>query len=187
MYNSMDRSAVKALVKRGRDDSQVGRELGMNRKTVKTISEGLVEKKYERRTSHAEADRFKDRILAWHQSDVTIQRMYQLAQEESSPGEEPYRGSRSAFFARAKLFIDGYKQQRKERFVRFEGMPGEYCQVDWGEIRNFPFVRGGPETRYFLAVRLKFSRKCFVTFTRDMTLETLIRGLRSTGAGHIDA
>jgi hypothetical protein len=54
-------------------------------------------------------------------------------------------------------------------------LPGEYAQVDWGEIRNFPFLRVVGETRYFLAIRLKFSRLVFVEFSRDMSLETLIR------------
>jgi hypothetical protein len=47
--------------------------------------------------------------------------------------------------------------------------------VDWGEVRNFPLLRTPGETRYFLAMRLKFSRKAYVEFTRDMKLETLIR------------
>ena len=28
--------------------------------------------------------------------------------------------------------------------VRFEGLPGEYLQVDWGEIRQFPFTQQEP-------------------------------------------
>jgi hypothetical protein len=38
--------------------------------------------------------------------------------------------------------------------IRFEGLPGEYLQVDWGEIRHFPFTQQQPVTRYFLACRL---------------------------------
>lgn len=65
--------------------------------------------------------------------------------------------------------------------VRFEGLPAEYRQVDWGEIRHFPFTQQAPgtarATRYFLACRLKYSRWPWVRFTTDMRQETLFRGL----------
>jgi hypothetical protein len=61
--------------------------------------------------------------------------------------------------------------------LRFEGLPGEYLQVDWGEVRHFPFTQQPPATRYFLACRLKYSRWSWVRFTSDMRQETLLRGL----------
>ena len=61
--------------------------------------------------------------------------------------------------------------------VRFEGLPGEYLQVDWGEIRRFPFTQQASATRYFLACRLKYSRWTWVRFTSEMRQETLFRGL----------
>ena len=61
--------------------------------------------------------------------------------------------------------------------IRFEGLPGEYLQVDWGEIRHFPFTQQKPVTRYFLACRLKYSRWTWVIFTDNMRQETLFRGL----------
>jgi len=60
--------------------------------------------------------------------------------------------------------------------LRFEGLPGEYAQVDWG-TQPVAFLRGAPQRVYFLAVRLKFSRYAWVEFTDDMRLETLLRGL----------
>jgi transposase len=61
--------------------------------------------------------------------------------------------------------------------IRFEGLPGEYLQVDWGEVRGVPFTQRAPGTRYFLACRLKYSRWVWVRWTTDMRQETLIRGL----------
>ena len=61
--------------------------------------------------------------------------------------------------------------------IRFEGLPAEYLQVDWGEVRRFPFTQQAPGTRYFLACRLKYSRWSWVRFTSDMRQETLFRGL----------
>jgi hypothetical protein len=56
-------------------------------------------------------------------------------------------------------------------------LPGEYLQVDWGEIRRFPFTQQRAATRYFLCCRLKYSRWTWVSWTTDMRQETLIRGL----------
>jgi Mu transposase, C-terminal domain len=63
--------------------------------------------------------------------------------------------------------------------VRFEGLPGELLQLDWGEARQFPFTRPdlAGQTRYLFAARLKYSRWMFVRFTADMQEETLLRGL----------
>ncbi|MBV9354086.1 MAG: transposase [Chloroflexi bacterium] len=64
--------------------------------------------------------------------------------------------------------------------IRFEGLPGEYLQVDWGEVRGFRFTRQpSTTTRYFLACRLKYSRWTWVRLSSDMRQETLFRGLTS--------
>lgn len=174
MYDQLDRSAVKALRRRGRKKTEIAEELGCNRKTVDRILESPTEKTYQREGAGSQVDRFKPDIERWLDASVPVERMLELVREVQ---EEPYRGSRSAFFARVKLFREAWKQERADRFVRFEGLPGEYAQVDWGEVRNFPFLRDEGLTRYFLAVRLKFSRLAYVEFTTNMVLETLIRGL----------
>jgi hypothetical protein len=69
------------------------------------------------------------------------------------------------------------QQAAREVPIRFEGLPAEHLQVDWGEIRRFPFTQQPPATRSFLACRLKYSRFSWVCFTDDMRQETLFRGL----------
>jgi len=39
--------------------------------------------------------------------------------------------------------------------MRFEGLPGEYLQVDWGEVRRFPFTQQESATRYVPVVAWK--------------------------------
>jgi len=53
-------------------------------------------------------------------------------------------------------------------------MPGEFLQIDWGEMRDMPFSKEGMggQTRYFFAARLKYSRYMFVSFQSDMREET---------------
>ena len=71
----------------------------------------------------------------------------------------------------------GQAQAVRDVPVRFEGLPGEYLQVDWGELRGFGFTQQRSATRYFLACRLKYSRWVWVRWTTDMRQETLFRGL----------
>lgn len=66
---------------------------------------------------------------------------------------------------------------RYEVPIRFEGLPAEYLQVDWGEIRRFPFTQQPRATRYFLCCRLKYRRWTWLRWTDDMRQETLLRGL----------
>lgn len=75
------------------------------------------------------------------------------------------------------------EQERAAREVpiRFEGLPAEYLQVDWGEIRRFPFTQQPPATRYVLCCRLNTQRVpgrwVWLRWTEDMRQETLLRGL----------
>jgi transposase len=102
--------------------------------------------------------------------------MLELARQDA---RQPYTGSRSQFgeFVRRVRREQQQDQAVADVPVRFEGLPGEYLQVDWGEIRAFPFTQQPPVTRYFLACRLKYSRWVWVRFTTDMRQETLFRGL----------
>jgi len=71
------------------------------------------------------------------------------------------------------------KQTPRDLAVRFEGVPGEFLQIDWGEVRDMaatsPELAG--QTRYFFAARLKYSRFMYVSFHSDMREETLLRCL----------
>lgn len=91
--------------------------------------------------------------------------------------DKPYEGGHSVF--RGAVRRERLRRARAEADVpvRFEGLPGEFLQVDWGEIRSFPFTQIPRGTRYFLACRLKYSRWVWVWFTKDMRQETLFRGL----------
>ena len=65
---------------------------------------------------------------------------------------------------------------RKEPIVRFDGLPGEYAQFDFGEC-VVPFASTGKERVQFFAGRLKFSRFMHVVLVRDQQAETLVRSL----------
>ena len=95
----------------------------------------------------------------------------QLAREDPTA---PYTGGASTFYR----FVARLRAERDAGaapVIRFEGLPGEYVQWDWGEAR----VRlgGEPIKRVFLAGRLKYSRLVGIRWRTQMDLETLLRAM----------
>lgn len=60
--------------------------------------------------------------------------------------------------------------------MRFEGLPGEFSQHDFGEV-VVHYVDGAHERLHFFASRLKWSRWSWVTIVPNQRAETLIRVL----------
>ncbi len=174
MYDFMDRSAIKALKKRGKKYTEIAREIGCDRRTVKKIVEEQVEKKYTREIAPSQVDVYKEDIFNWLNNGISVVRMLELVREDK---EHPYQGGRNSFYERVKLFKTELKNKQKEGFVRFEGLPGEYLQVDWGKVNDFPFIGQEKKTINFFAARLKYSRYSYVEFKPDQTQEHLIRSL----------
>ena len=91
-------------------------------------------------------DPFRERIADWLKQGLSGVRMLELARDDA---EHPYRGSSSVWRAavrRERLSLL-HEQAVADVPIRFEGLPGEYLQVDWGEIRHFPFTQQKPVTR----------------------------------------
>ncbi len=170
----MERSTIQLLAKRGKSQRQIAEELGRSRTTVQRVLREPVTQAPARRQRASQVDSFRAQIEQWLQQGLSAVRMLELARADP---DHPYPGGRS-------VFNDMVRRIRRERVrqsadipLRFEGLPAEYLQVDWGEIRRFPFNQQPSATRYFLACRLKYSRWSWVRFTTDMRQETLLRGL----------
>jgi transposase len=174
MLRQMERSTIQLLAKRGKSQRAIARELGYSRTTVARALDEPVDRQPAARRRPSQTDPFHDRIREWLAAGLSGVRMLELARSDPA---EPYIGGRS-------VFTDAMRRIRREQDrhaadvpLRFEGLPGEYLQVDWGEVRHFPFTAQPPATRYFLACRLTYSGWVWVCFTRDMRQETRFRGL----------
>jgi len=172
----MERSAIYLLQKRGKSQREIARELGYSRVTVARVLSEPLERPPTRRQRRSLTDPYRDAIARWLREGLTAARMLELARTDP---EQPYTGGHSVFrgAVRRERLAQAQASAMADVPVRFEGLAGEYLQVDWGEIRRFPFTQQRPATRYFLACRLKYSRWSFVRFTSDMRQETLLRGL----------
>ncbi|GAC1552783.1 MAG: hypothetical protein NVS2B9_17970 [Myxococcales bacterium] len=172
----MERSTIHLLSKRGRSIRQIAAELGRSPTTVSRILHEPVDRQPTKRYRRSKVDPYRLQIERWVREGLTAERMLALARADA---ERPYTGGHSVFRGYVRRIRREQQQQRAAADVpiRFEGLPGEYLQVDWGEVRRFPFSQQPAATRYFLACRLKYSRWTWVRFTGDMRQETLFRGL----------
>ena len=83
-----------------------------------------------------------------------------------------YTGGKSAVYALAQTL----RVQTVTPLVRFEGLPGEFSQHDFGEV--WVTYQDGTDTKvHFFASRLKYSRWVEVTLVPDERVETLVRAL----------
>jgi transposase len=176
MLRQMERSTIHLLAKRGKSIRQIAAELGRSPTTIVRILREPVDQPPARRRRRSLADPYRPQIEQWIREGLSNVRMLELARADL---EQPYTGGRTVFddLVRRIRRELAHAQAVADVPIRFEGLPGEYLQVDWGEIRRFPFTQQPPTTRYFLACRLKYSRWSWVRFTADMRQETLFRSL----------
>lgn len=83
-----------------------------------------------------------------------------------------YTGGKSAVYA----LVQTLRVRTVTPLVRFEGLPGEFSQHDFGEV--WVTYQDGTETKvHFFASRLKYSRWVEVSLVPDERAETLVRAL----------
>ena len=176
MLRQMERSAIQMMAKRGKSIRQIAEEVGRSPTTISRVLREPLDRPAARRQRPSQVDPYRAQIEQWLDEELPVVRMLELTRSDA---EQPYGGSRSQFGEIVRRIRQERDQEQAAQDVpiRFEGLPGEYLQVNWGEIRRFPFTQQPPVRRYFLCCRLKYSRWSWVTWTHDMRQETLIRGL----------
>jgi transposase len=104
-----------------------------------------------------------------------------LQEEHALPGveilrrlrdEQAYRGRKSAVYE----LVRRLRPSPVAPLVRFEGVPGEFSQHDFGEV-DVRYRSGTIERVHFFASRFKWSRLVHVVLVPDERVETLVRGL----------
>jgi len=81
-----------------------------------------------------------------------------------------YKGGKSTFYE----LVARVRPRPVPFEMRFEGLPGEFTQHDFGQV-DVSFGDGSTERIHFFASRLKFSRWAEVSIVPDQKAETLVR------------
>jgi transposase len=176
MLHFMERSTIYYLKQKGWTNVQIAEFTGHHRDTIARVLREEVDKQPKTRQRTSAVAVFDAQITRWLDKGLSVIRMLELARADA---EHPYQGGETAFYDYVRKVRRARKQSPHNLALRFEGMPGEFLQIDWGEMRNVPFSKEGMsgQTRYFFAARLKYSRYMFVSFQQDMREETLLRCL----------
>ena len=83
-----------------------------------------------------------------------------------------YTGGKTALYD----LVTALRPTTVRPLVRFEGLPGEFSQHDFGQV-EVRFLEGTRKRVHFFASRLKYSRWVEVTVVPDECAETLVRAL----------
>jgi hypothetical protein len=83
-----------------------------------------------------------------------------------------YAGGKSALYA----LIGALRPVTVRPLVRFEGLPGEFSQHDFGQV-DVRYLTGTEQRVHFFASRLKYSRWVEVTIVPNEGAETLARSM----------
>src|SRR5688500_16819336 len=135
MVRQMERSTIHLLAKRGMSRRQIAKELGRNRRTVARVLAEPVDRSPATRHRRSNVAPYCTHIRQWLQEGLTTVRMLEFAR---SLPEQPYTGGRSVFGDMVRRLRHEYHHHQAVATVpiRFEGVPAEYLQVDWGEVRH---------------------------------------------------
>ena len=176
MIDMLKRHEVQVLRKAGHTWTEVAALTGVSVGTARRVAaEGAVasvDNEAERarrqigRPSTAEA--YREVLVQALRGEPTL-RSVELLHRARQAG---YTGGKSALYALAQTL----RTRVVAPLVRFEGLPGEFSQHDFGEVR----VRYQDETEevvHFFASRLKYSRWAEVTLVADEQVEALVRAL----------
>jgi transposase len=131
----MERSTVHLLHKRGKSLREIASELGRSKSTIARALSEAVDRQPESRRRKSHVDPFREQIGEWLKQGLSGVRMMELARADP---DHPYVGGSSAWRAavrRERLSLL-HEQAVADVPLRFEGLPGEYLQVDWGVVER---------------------------------------------------
>jgi transposase len=83
---------------------------------------------------------------------------------------EGYGGSKSALY----VLVRSLRPKPVRLMTRFEGLPGEFSQHDFGEV-DVRFLNGTRKRVHFFGSRMKYSRWTEVSIVPNQQVETLVR------------
>lgn len=176
MIPLLKRHEIQVLLKAGFSVVDVAERTSTSADTVRRVrkeapvehTDNAVERKQRGVGRPSKAAALTTQVVAWlaEEPDLPTQELLRRAKESG------YSGKKSAFYG----LVAGLRPPRAAPVVRFEGLPGEFSQHDFGHI-DVKFVDGRKKRIHFFASRLKYSRWSRVTIVNNERVETILRCL----------
>jgi transposase len=170
VYDRMKRHEIEVLRRAGLPLRQVARRAHVSLDTVERVLRESPDRPMPSVGRPPVAETFEApvrQILSDRPDCPTVEVLRQLRHQGYSAGKDPvYR------------LVRRLRHVVTPPIVRFEGLPGEFCQNDFGQVR-VRYDDGTEELLRFFASRLKWSRWVHVQLVPDEQVESLVRALLS--------
>jgi transposase len=176
MISLLKRHEIQVLLKAGFSVADVAERTATSADTVRRVrkeapvehTDDQTERKERRVGRPSKASAMSTQVGAWLAKEPNLPTQELLRRAKDSG----YAGKKSAFYS----LVAGLRPPRTVPVVRFEGLPGEFSQHDFGHV-DVTFVDGRKKRVHFFASRLKYSRFARVTIVENERVETILRGV----------
>ena len=177
----LKRHEVEILLKAGHSKAEVARLAGVSLCSVKRIAEEVpvvdvddaAEREKRRIGRPSIVEDFRKPVVNILEEKPDLPSLEILRRVR----EAGYQGGKTALYA----LVASVRPKQIKPLIRFEGLPGEFSQHDFGEV-DVTFLDGSIHRIHFFASRLKYSRFVCVSVVKDQAVESLVRNL----AEHLD-
>ncbi len=181
MHSLLKRHEVQVLRRAGLDRPKVEALTGVSVRSIRRIDEEEPITSLDPRTSDkarpgrpSKAEPFRVFVEAVLKDEPELMSLEILRRAKL----KGYAGGKTALYD----LISSLRPPTQAPVVRFEGLPGEFSQHDFGHV-DVHFIDGRTKRVHFFASRLKYSRWAQVTLVEDEGVESLVRSL----VAHFDA
>jgi len=157
---------IKSLAKQGYSHRAIARMTKTDRRTVKKYLEEEKLPVYKKINRHSKLNPFKNLIDGWlEQENYQATRVYELLVLEGFEGSYD--------------IVQRYVQKIKEKrdriaYVRFETIPGQQAQVDFGDFQIIE-PDGTKKTIYCFVMCLGYSRHMYIEFIEKCTIINFLK------------
>jgi transposase len=178
----LKRHEVEILLKTGHSKAEVARLAGVSLRSVNRIADeapvvhvdDAAEREKRRIGRPSIVEDFRKPVVKILEEKADLPSLEILRRVR----EAGYQGGKTALYA----LVASVRPKQTKPLIRFEGLPGEFSQHDFGQV-DVAFLDGSVCRVHFFASRLKYSRLIRVTMVKDQTVESLVRNL----AEHLDS
>lgn len=167
------KTTIKTLYQKGYNKTQIGRMLGIDRKTVRKVLKENEENLNPTATATEQKtavwpsmlDEYREYIEIQLAKELSITRIHQDLQKEF--GVE-------CGYTTLRDYVAKIRKSQPHAYMVLHSLPGEEAQVDFGYIGTLK-VNGTPRKAWIFVMSLSYSRYMYVSITLDQSVKTFIR------------
>jgi transposase len=176
MISLLKRHEIQVLLSAGHLQTEVAQIAGVSVRTVRRVAEEPevenVDDRQERQTRGvgrpSKVEEYREFVKELIEKEPGLMSLEVLRRAR----EKGYGGGKTVMYE----LIAALRPRRSRILMRFEGLPGEFSQHDFGQV-DIRFLDGTCRRVHFFASRLKWSRWVEVTLVDNECTETLVRTL----------